>query len=171
MAELSQDELQEIVLKNTTENNSLLPSGRHQTIPNLVIASNRYQLDTSKKNVIQAINELLLRTDNYTNIFKAFKERFDIIIGNEDAFVTSGGDREILKELKDTLGVQTLIKMLYKINNKIKFEQIIDNLNVCFLNNEVELDKIIDGLIEYVDGELVDWGKLKEYKLFYVPDN
>ena len=118
MAEFSQDDInkiQEIVLKYTTENNPYLPTGQHPTLPNLVIASNRYYLDTSKKNVIQAINELLLRTDNYTNLFKAFKERFDNIIGNEDAFVTSGGDREILKELRDNLGVNTLIKMLDKI--------------------------------------------------------
>ena len=164
------NKLQELVLKNNIDKNPNLPTGQHPTIPNVVISSNNYQLDTSKKNIIQAINELLLRTDNYTNIFNAFKERFDIIIGNEDKFVTSGGDREILRELKDTLGVQTLIKMIYKINNKIEFEKSTDNLNVCFLNNEAELDKIIDNLIEEVDGELIDWGKLQEYKLFCIMD-
>ena len=161
------DKLQELVLKYTTENNPNLPSGQHETIPNVVISSNRYQLDTSKKNIIQAINELLLKTRDAINVVDSFKERFNTIIGNEDAF---NKERLFFTELRDKLGVQTLIKMLYLINDKIEKLKIPEKPDVCFLNSEEELDKIIDNLIEEVDGELIDWGKLKGFNLYYVPD-
>ena len=167
---LSQEEiekLQELVLKYTTENNQNLPTGQHPTIPNVVIASNRYQLDTSKKNVIQAINELLLKTKDAINVVDSFKERFNTIIGNEDAF---NKERLVFTELRDKLGVQTLIKMIYSLNTKIENLNISEKPDVCFLNSEDELDKIIDNLIEEVDGELIDWGKLRGFNLYFVPD-
>ena len=167
MAEISQDKLQELVLKNTTENNPKLPTGQHPTIPNVVISSNRFQLDTSKKNVIQAINELLLKTKDAINVVDSFKERFNTIIGNEDAF---NKERLVFTELRDKLGVQTLIKMIYNINKKIDEIEIPEKPDVCFLNSEDELNKIIDNLIEEVNGELIDWGKLRGFNLYYVPN-
>ena len=161
------DKLQELILKYNTDNNPNLPSGQHETILDCIIASKRFQLDTSKKNVIQAINELLLKTKDAINVVDSFKERFNTIIGNEDAF---NKERLVFTELRDKLGVQTLIKMVYNINKKIDEIEIPEKPDVCFLNSEDELNKIIDNLIEEVNGELIDWGKLRGFNLYYVPN-
>ena len=163
---LTQDDinkLQEYVLKNTTEGNPNLPTGNHPIVPNLIDPNNRYQLDTIKKNVAQAINELLNSTRTSTNAVNKFENRFNTIIGNEDAFESSGGEREILNELREKLGGQTLIKLLQRLNEKT--ERLTST--ICILDNEDDIDKIIDGLIE----DDINWGLLKGYELYCIEEN